>query len=101
MKYELFKKTICIKLLTGIILIAYVFYRIYTCSITGTQLNMIPFMVCCIVIVIVGFVFAAICEYFANKKRIRPIPGAIRKQLVEGAFIVAVIIIICIIIYVI
>ncbi|MCQ4637885.1 hypothetical protein NE619_14210 [Anaerovorax odorimutans] len=101
MKYETLKKTIGIKVLTGIILIAYAVYRVYKCSITATKLNVIPFMACCIAIVIVGFVSAAICEYFANKKRIHPISGAIRRQLVEGTFLAVAIIMICIIIYVI
>ena len=101
MKYKPLKKTIGIKLLTVIILIVYVINRMYTCAITAAQLEIIPFMACCIVIVMAGFALAAACEYFYNKKRAHPISGAPLKQLVEGVFVTVVIIIICIIIYVI
>lgn len=101
MKYKPLKKTIGIKLLTGIILIVYVINRVYICSITAAQLKVIPFMVGCIVIVMAGFALAAACEHFANKKRAHPISGAPMKQLVEGVIVTVIVIIICIIIYVI
>ena len=82
-------------MLTGIILMIYVLYHIYTCSITASQLSIIPFMVWCVVIVMVGFGFAALYEYCANKKRNLQITRAVIRPLLEGVFISMVIMTIC------
>ncbi len=95
MKDKQLKKTMYIELLTGIILMIYVLYHIYTCSITASQLSIIPFMVWCVVIVMVGFGFAALYEYCANKKRNLPITRAVIRPLLEGVFISMVIMTIC------
>lgn len=95
MKDKQLKKTMCIELLTGIILMIYVLYHIYTCSITASQLSIIPFMVWCVVIVMVGFGVAALYEYYANKKCNHQITRAVIRPLLEGIFISVTIIIIC------
>ncbi len=101
MKDSPLKKTIYIKLklLTGIILMIYVSYHIYACSMAASQLNIIPFMAGCIAIVITGFGFAALYEYATNKKRTHEIARAPIRQLLEGVLIAIVIAIICSIIY--
>lgn len=93
-------KTIGIKLLTGIVLMLFVISQIYLSAVTASQLKVIPFMAVCSVIVAAGFIAAALWERSANKKRAYPIPGAAVRQLLEGLAVIAVIVVICCVIYV-
>lgn len=95
MKSRSLNNTACIKLFTGIILISYVLYRIYKCSVIASQLNIISFMAVCIAIVIVGFGSATVYEYFIGKSENRQVKNAIIRQMIEGLLIVILIAIIC------
>ena len=45
MEDKLLKKAVLIKALTGIVLLAYVEYRIYRCAVTSIALAVFPFMI--------------------------------------------------------
>ena len=45
MEDKLLKQAVLIKALTGIVLLAYVEYRIYRCAVTSIALAVFPFMI--------------------------------------------------------
>ncbi len=55
MKDRLSKKAVLIEALTGIVLLTYVGYRIYRCAVTAVPLDVFPFMIFCVVVVLLGF----------------------------------------------
>lgn len=100
MKDKLSKKAVLIKALTGIVLLAYVGYRIYRCAVTSIALAVFPFMISCVVIVLLGFTVAALCEYFSSRRKDAMSLRRVARHLIEGVLLAVVIIIICVVILV-
>ena len=100
MKDKLSKKAVLIKALTGIVLLAYVGYRIYRCAVTSIALAVFPFMISCVVIVLLGFTVAALCEYFSSRRKDAISLRRVARHLIEGVLLAVVIIIICVVILV-
>ena len=100
MKDKLSKKAVLIKALTGIVLLAYVGYRIYRCAVTSIALAVFPFMISCVVIVLLGFTVAALCEYFSSRRIDAMSLRRVARHLIEGVLLAVVIIIICVVILV-
>lgn len=100
MKDKLSKKAVLIEALTGIILMAYVGYRIYRCAVTSIALAVFPFMISCVVIVLLGFTVAALCEYFSSRRKDAMNLRRVARHLIEGVLLAVFIIIICVVILV-
>lgn len=100
MKDKLSKKAVLIKALTGIVLLAYVGYRIYRCAVTSIALAVFPFMISCVVIVLLGFTVAALCEYFSSRRKDAMNLRRVARHLIEGVLLAVFIIIICVVILV-
>ena len=100
MKDKLSKKAVLIKALTGIVLLAYVGYRIYRCAVTSIALAVFPFMISCVVIVLLGFTVAALCEYFSSRRKDAMSLRRVARHLIEGVLLAVFIIIICVVILV-
>lgn len=98
MKDRLSKRAVLIEVFTGIILLAYVGYQIYRCAVTSVSLAVFPFMLSCVVIVLLGFTAAAFCEYFSSRKKDAMRLRRVARHLIEGVLLAVVIIIICVII---
>lgn len=96
MKHRLSKWAIFVEALTGTALII---YTIYACGMTAAQLAVIPFMLCCVIIVIAGFAVAALCECLVNKTQIESVSKVIIRQAIKAAVLVAVIAAICFVIH--
>ena len=100
MKDRLSKKAVLIEALTGIVLLAYVGYRIYRCAVTSIALAVFPFMISCVVIVLLGFTVAALCEYFSSRRKDGMSLRRVARHLIGGVLLAVVIIIICVVILV-
>ena len=100
MKDRLSKKAVLIEALTGIVLLTYVGYRIYRCAVTSIALAVFPFMISCVVIVLLGFTVAALCEYFSSRRKDAMSLRRVARHLIEGVLLAVVIIIICVVILV-
>lgn len=100
MEDKLLKKAVLIKALTGIVLLAYVGYRIYRCAVTSIALAVFPFMISCVVIVLLGFTVAALCEYFSSRRKDAMNLRRVARHLIEGVLLAVFIIIICVVILV-
>lgn len=100
MEDKLLKKAVLIKALTGIVLLAYVEYRIYRCAVTSIALAVFPFMISCVVIVLLGFTVAALCEYFSSRRKDAMNLRRVARHLIEGVLLAVFIIIICVVILV-
>lgn len=100
MKDRLSKRAVLIEVFTGIVLMAYVGYRIYRCAVTSVPLAVFPFMISCVVIVLLGFTAAALCEYFSSQKKDGMTLRRVARHLIGGVLLAVVIIIICVIILV-
>ena len=100
MEDKLLKKAVLIKALTGIVLLAYVGYRIYRCAVTSIALAVFPFMISCVVIVLLGFTVAALCEYFSSRRKDAMSLRRVARHLIEGVLLAVFIIIICVVILV-
>ena len=100
MEDKLLKKAVLIKALTGIVLLAYVGYRIYRCAVTSIALAVFPFMISCVVIVLLGFTVAALCEYFSSRRKDAMNLRGVARHLIEGVLLAVFIIIICVVILV-
>lgn len=100
MEDKLLKQAVLIKALTGIVLLAYVGYRIYRCAVTSIALAVFPFMISCVVIVLLGFTVAALCEYFSSRRKDAMNLRRVARHLIEGVLLAVFIIIICVVILV-
>ena len=100
MKDKLSKKAVLIKALTGIVLLTYVGYRIYRCAVTAVPLDVFPFMIFCVVVVLLGFTAAALCEYFSSRRKDGMSLRRVARHLIGGVLLAVVIIIICVVILV-
>ena len=98
MKDRLSKRAMLVEVFTGIVLLAYVGYRIYRCAVTSVSLAVFPFMISCVVIVLPGFTAAALCEYFSSREKDAMSLRRAARHLIEGVLLAVVIIIICVII---
>ena len=87
MEDKLLKKAVLIKALTGIVLLAYVGYRIYRCAVTSIALAVFPFMISCVVIVLIGFTVAALCEYFSSRRKDAMSLRRVARHLIEGVLL--------------
>ena len=95
MEDKLLKQAVLIKALTGIGLLG---YRIYRCAVTSIALAVFPFMISCVVIVLLGFTVAALCEYFSSRRKDAMNLRRVARHLIEGVLLAVFIIIICVII---
>ena len=100
MKDRLSKKAVLIEALTGIVLLTYVGYRIYRCAVTAVPLDVFPFMIFCVVVVLLGFTAAALCEYFSSRRKDGMSLRRVARHLIGGVLLAVVIIIICVVILV-
>ena len=100
MKDRLSKKAVLIEALTGIVLLTYVGYRIYRCAVTAVPLDVFPFMIFCVVVVLLGFTAAALCEYFSSRRKDEMSLRRVARHLIGGVLLAVVIIIICVVILV-
>ena len=100
MKDKLSKKAVLIEALTGIVLLTYVGYRIYRCAVTAVPLDVFPFMIFCVVVVLLGFTAAALCEYFSSRRKDGMSLRRVARHLIGGVLLAVVIIIICVVILV-
>ncbi len=100
MKDRLSKKAVLIEALTGIVLLTYVGYRIYRCAVTAVPLDVFPFMIFCVVVVLLGFTAASSCEYFSSRRKDGMSLRRVARHLIGGVLLAVVIIIICVVILV-
>ena len=61
---------------------------------------LLPFMISCVVIVLLGFTVAALCEYFSSRRKDAMNLRRVARHLIEGVLLAVFIIIICVVILV-
>lgn len=88
-----------IKVLTGLILILYVQYCIYKCAMAAVPLDVIHFMICCIIIVTAGYTAVILYKYFSENDNPQSFWGIVRKEFVEEVLLIILITVICAAVY--
>lgn len=89
------KLTNYIKIAVGVFLIGYTYYSIYVSTIIMEPLDVISFMIKCILIISIGYSIVLLYDCLINKKRRSQMIAVAKRAAIEGITIIGIIVIIC------